>query len=105
MMIVTAPVLAGAGAAQPLPATEDRMSALSDLLHSIVDRLPFHSQSQVDDAHALVDDAEKEVSDAVAAVKNFVQGPGVKSVADTQQPLGTDQNASTDSDDATKEAE
>jgi hypothetical protein len=67
------------------------MSALTDLLHSIVDKLPFHSQSQADDAHALVDDAQKEISDTVASVKNFVQGSGVKTPAEVEEPHGTDQ--------------
>lgn len=64
------------------------MSALSDLLHSVVDRLPFHAQQQVDDAHALVETVDKELE----SVKNFVQGSGVKTSAETQEPLGTDQN-------------
>ena len=68
------------------------MSALSDLLHSIVNRLPFHAQQQADDAHTLVEAVDKEISDTIAVVKNFVQASGVKTNAETQEPLGTDQN-------------
>jgi hypothetical protein len=67
------------------------MSAFTDLLHSVVDRLPFHSQQQANDAHALVENAEKEISDSVAAVKNFVVGSGVKSATEVTEPQDTDQ--------------
>lgn len=69
------------------------MSALSDLLHSVVEKLPFHSQSQQEEAHALVEKADQELTEAVDKVKNFVVGSGVKTAADVTEVHGTDQNA------------
>lgn len=42
------------------------MSKLSDLLHKLVTLAPFHSETLANDAHALVDDIEKEWNPATA---------------------------------------
>lgn len=47
------------------------MSAFSDLLHSIVDWLPFHTEKQKITAHLNVDKAEEEI-------KGWVVKPAVE---------------------------
>lgn len=45
------------------------MSALSELLHKLVDLAPFHEQAAAESAHGLVGDVEKELGLAAPEAK------------------------------------
>ena len=48
------------------------MGALSDFLHMVSDKLPFHNEEQVHNAHSLVDDVVTDVEGAINAVREEV---------------------------------
>lgn len=60
------------------------MSAFSDLMHDIADRLRFHTEQQVKDMHETIDKVEEEI-------RSWVTPSGVKSMTDVQtKPHDTD---------------